>query len=172
MKIKSKKGFSSGLYEWTVLEPDGDVRIEFAEMHLKRSGLISGIRLRFENHAPFSKPLNFTIQYRDKKGTWKSVENPKQENEILKFNSVETDWLRIKLMVKPGTHCKVARAQAYVETEPSFNIRTVKLSDKVLIMIDGKQQLEIPGSWPKSQVGVTAENCSASFNGITCFKIE
>ena len=172
MKIKSKKGFSSGLYEWTVLDPGSDSRIEFAEMNLKRSGLISGVKLRFENHAPFSKPLNFIIQYRNKKGSWKSVENPKLENDILKFNSVETDCLRIKLMVKPGTHCKVARAMARVESETTFNIRSVKLSDKVLIMINGKQQLEIPGSWPKSKVGITAENCSASFNGITCFKIK
>ena len=75
-------------------------------------------------------------------------------------------------MVKPGTHCKVARAMARVESESAFNFRSVKLSDKVLIIIDGKQQVEIPGSWPKSKVGVTAENCAAGFNGITCFQIK
>jgi len=172
MIIKSKKGFSSGLYEWTVLDSDKNARIEFADMHLKRPGLISGLKLRFENHAPFSNPLNFTIQYRGKKGNWKSIKEIKLEKDILKFKPVEADRIRIKLMVKPGTHCQVARAMAWVESEPSFNIRTVKLSDKILIMIDGKQKLKIPGSWPKSQVGVSAENCTAAFNGITCFRIE
>ncbi len=172
MKIKSKKGFSSGLYEWTVLDFISDSRIEFTDLHLKRSGLISSVKLRFENHAPFSKPLDFTIQYYDKNGNWKSVKKTKQDKNILSFKPVETDWLRAKLMVKPGTHCQVARAQAFVESESSFNIRSVKLSDKVLIMIDGKQTLEIPGSWPKSKVGVSAENCVSTFNGITCYRIE
>jgi len=172
MEVKSQKGFSSGLYEWTVLDTDDDSRIEYSDMHLKRAGLISGVKLRFENHAPFSKPLNYKIQYRDKKGNWKFVKKAKQEENILKFNPVETDWLRVKLMVKPGTHCQVARAYAYVESEASFNIRSVKLKDKVLVMINGKQKLEIPGRWPKSQVGVSADNCLATFNGITLFRVE
>jgi len=172
MKVKSKKGFSSGLYEWTVLDSDSDSRIEFINMHLKRVGLISGVKLRFENHAPFSSPMDLAIQYRDIKGNWKSVKKIKQEENIFNFKPVETDRLRLKLMVKPGTHCKVARAMAYVKYEPSFNIRSVKLPDKVLIMINGKQKLEIPGRWPESQVGVSAENCAAVFNGITCFQIE
>ncbi len=172
MEVKSQKGFSSGIYEWTILDTEDNSRIEFFDMHLKRVGLISGVKLRFENHKPFSKPLNFKIQYRDKKGNWKFVKKAKQEENILNFNAIETDWLRVKLMVDPGTHCQVARAYAYVKSEPTFNIRSVKLQDKVLIMINGKQELEIPGRWPKSQVGVTADNWIATFNGITLFRIE
>jgi len=172
MEVKSLKEFSSGIYEWTILNADDNSRIEFVDMHLKRVGLISGVKLRFENHAPFSKPLDFKIQYRDKKGNWKFVKKAEQKENILNFNAIETDWLRVKLMVEPGTHCQVARAYAYVESEPSFNIRSVKLQDKVLIMINGKQELEIPGRWSKSQVGVSADNCLATFNGITLFRVE
>jgi hypothetical protein len=43
---------------------------------------------------------------------------------------------------------------------------------KILIFIDGKEKLEIPGTWTKSKVGITAENCKTEFNGITCFRIE
>jgi len=172
MKIKSKKGFSSGLYEWTVLDSDQNARIKFADMHLKRKGLVTGVKLRFENGKHFSAPNDFVVQRRNNNGEWTPVKIIEENGDVIKFEPMETDWLRIKLMIKPGTHCQLARAHAWVESESSINVRSVKLSDKVLIMINGKQQLEIPGNWPESKVGVSADNCVAAFNGITCFQIE
>ena len=132
------------------------------EMHLKRPGWISSMKLRFANRPP----QNLALRYRDTKGNWKKLEGLVRDGAILKFTPVETDAFRVKS--KGGD---IARAQAWVEGAPSVNIRSVKLRDKVLIIIDGKQELEIPGAWPKSQVGFTAENGKAAFNGITCFEI-
>jgi len=172
LKIKSKKGFSSGIYEWTVLDAKDNSRIEFFDLYLKRKGLISSIKLRFENNPPFSKPLNYTIQHLDKKGRWKTADQIKINDGIVTFNPVETDRLRIKLMVNPGTHCHLARAMARVEKQQTFNLRAVKLPEKVLIMIDGKQKIEIKGKWAKSKIAIFAENCKAAFNGITWFQIK
>ena len=53
----------------------------------------------------------------------------------------------------------------------SINLRTVKLADRVLIMLNGKQVFEIPGAWPASQVGLSNRDGTAIFNGISCFQI-
>ncbi len=132
------------------------------ELHLKRPGRVSAVKLRFEN----KKPVDLALQYRDKMGNWKKVEDLVLAGTVVKFTPVETDAFRIK-----STEGKIARAQAWVEGESSVNIRSVKLRDKVLIMVNGKQELEISGEWPRSQVGLSAENCAATFNGITFFQI-
>jgi len=131
-------------------------------LHLKRPGTVSAIKLEFENHAAG----NAEILYRNKTGRWLPVENPVREGNVFRFVPVETDRIRIKPTDNP-----VARAQAWVAGEPSLNIRTVKLRSKVLVMVDGKQVLEIPGEWPKSKTGLCAENGAVAFNGIVRFQI-
>ena len=132
------------------------------ELHLKRPGRVSSIKLRFNQK--LSK--DFALQYHTKIGGWKNVGNGMQKGETLKFTPVETDAFRVASSID-----SIVRAHAWIESEPSINLRIVKLRDKVLIMINGKQELEIPGEWPTSQVGLSAENGTATFNGITCFEI-
>lgn len=132
------------------------------ELYLKRPGRISSIKLQFNQE----RPKDFALQYHTKTGGWKNVENGIWEDTALKFIPVESDAFRVASSVDG-----IVRAHAWVESEPSVNLRTIKLQDKVLIMINGKQELEIPGEWPKSQVGLSAENGTATFNGITYFEI-
>ena len=131
------------------------------ELHLKRPGRVSRVKFQFDTQ----QPLNFALQYRNRTG-WKTVKNRVCEGTVLRFTPVETDAFRIKSMDDP-----IVRAHAWVESEPSVNVRIVKLRDKVLVMVNGKQELEIPGAWPKSQIGLSAENGAAAFNGMTCFQI-
>jgi hypothetical protein len=58
-----------------------------------------------------------------------------------------------------------------VETPGSVNLRTVKLKDRVILFVNGRQCLEIGGSWPASQVGLTSESMACHFNGLTQFRI-
>ncbi|RKX44241.1 MAG: hypothetical protein DRP64_06900 [Verrucomicrobia bacterium] len=132
------------------------------ELYLKRPARVSGVKLQFNK----KQPLDFALQYRNKTGGWNAVKNKVLDGTVIKFTPVETDGLRVKSLDD-----RIVRAHAWVESEPSVNIRTVKLRDKVVIIVNGKQELEIPGAWPKSQVGLSAENCAATFNGITCFQI-
>jgi len=112
------------------------------------------------------------LQYKDKNNKWRNIKTISQTKNKINFRAVKTNQLRVNFTVKPGEYCCVSKAYAKVEWQPSYNLRSVKVSDKIIIFIDGKQKLEIPGSWPKSKVGITAENCEAEFNGITCFRIE
>jgi hypothetical protein len=54
--------------------------------------------------------------------------------------------------------------------ERGYNLRTVKLDDKVILFLDGKQVAEIKGSWPASQVGLFGKDMPVTYNGITLFE--
>jgi hypothetical protein len=58
-----------------------------------------------------------------------------------------------------------------VETPGSVNLRAVKLKDRVILLVNGRQCLEIGGSWPASQVGLTSESMACHFSGLTQFRI-
>ena len=49
----------------------------------------------------------------------------------------------------------------------TFNLRAVKLDDRVILFVNGQQRLSIDGNWPASQVGLITENASGSFSGMT-----
>jgi len=53
----------------------------------------------------------------------------------------------------------------------SVNLRAVKLKDRVILFVNGQQRLEISGSWPASQVGLTSEGMASHFGGLTLFRI-
>ena len=133
-----------------------------SDLHLKRPGKVSSIKLQFEKE----RPTDFSLEYQDQSGNWVLAENLVSKDTILNFQTLETDHLRIT-----PTEGHMTRAYAWVKGAPSLNIRTVKLQDKVLVMIDGKQVLEIPGAWPASKVGFSEKPEKAAFNGISCFQI-
>ena len=58
-----------------------------------------------------------------------------------------------------------------VEAPGSVNLRAVKLTDRVLLFVNGQQRLEIGGGWPASQVGLTTEDIAGHFSGLTWFRI-
>jgi hypothetical protein len=58
-----------------------------------------------------------------------------------------------------------------IETPGSVNLRAVKLKDRVILYANGRQCLEIGGSWPASQVGLTSDSMACHFGGLTQFRI-
>ena len=88
------------------------------------------------------------------------------------FEPIETSCLRARTPTTPEINIRLIEAHARAEGQRSHNLRAVKLRDRTLLMIDGKQKLVIPGTWPAARVGLTAEGLKASFNGITCFRID
>ena len=57
-----------------------------------------------------------------------------------------------------------------VETGSNYNLRAVKLKDKVILFVDGKEVLTCDVSFGESQVGLFAENMNARFNGILVYQ--
>lgn len=58
-----------------------------------------------------------------------------------------------------------------VESPGSVNLRAVKLNDRVILFVNGRQLLEVAGAWPASQVGLTTEAMACHFSGLTYFQI-
>jgi hypothetical protein len=58
-----------------------------------------------------------------------------------------------------------------VEYPGSVNLRAVKLKERVILFVNGQQRLEVPGSWPASQVGLLTEAMACHFSGLTHFRI-
>ena len=57
------------------------------------------------------------------------------------------------------------------EVGRTCNLRIIRLEDRIIAMVDGKQVLEMPGAWPASRVGLIARGMVGRFDGVTCFWI-
>ena len=86
----------------------------------------------------------------------------------IKFNSLITNELRIK-EEKGDIIPEIKALYANIESKPNYNLRAVKLAEKVILFIDGKEVINIDGDWPLSQVGLVTKNMQCSYNGITLF---
>ena len=85
-------------------------------------------------------------------------------------------FLGIAILVLNGCNGDVLKNKWNVSA-PFFSARidhsldnvAVKLTEKVIIFIDGKEVMTIDGAWPPSQVGLVSTNIRCSYNGITLF---
>lgn len=59
-----------------------------------------------------------------------------------------------------------------VPDKTNYNLRTVKLADRVIFFVDGQEVLTVNVSFPPSQVGLFAANMNARFNGILVYRTE
>lgn len=177
MVVQQREDFGSGIYEWTVHEAGQPGRLETVDLHLKRPGLVSSLELRLDPYGPYTLPASIVVRCAKADGfaPVAAATTRTEEDGALQwvtFSPVETDCLQVVMEQEPGTHARLVEAHAQVEGQHSYHLRTVKLADRVLVMLDGKQELEIPGAWPPSRVGLVADGMRASFNGIRCFAIE
>ncbi|MDB5002620.1 MAG: beta-xylosidase [Mucilaginibacter sp.] len=103
-------------------------------------------------------PLDFKVAARDNQAVNK-----------IEFGKITANALRL---VSSAADNSVHVYKLYVTEEKTsdYNLRTVKLDDKVILFLDGKQVAEIKGSWPASQVGLFSKDMSVTYNGITLFE--
>ncbi len=59
-----------------------------------------------------------------------------------------------------------------VPDKVSYNIRTVKLADRVIIFLDGVEKFTVFESFGPSQVGLICQNMAAAYNGITVYQTQ
>jgi GH43 family beta-xylosidase len=103
-------------------------------------------------------PLDFKVVSRDNQAVSK-----------IEFSKIAADAIRL---VSSGSDNSVHVYKLYVAEEKTsdYNLRAVKLADKVVLFLDGKQIAEIKGAWPASQVGLFGKDASVSYNGIMVFE--
>jgi len=103
-------------------------------------------------------PLDFRIVSRDNKAV----------NRI-EFNTITADAFKLVSSANDSA-VRVYRIYVTEEKTTDYNLRTVKLNDRVVVFLDGRQVAEVKGSWPESQVGLFCKDMSVTYNGITFFE--
>jgi len=65
----------------------------------------------------------------------------------------------------PGT------LSARVSGKSTYNLRAVKRPGEVLLFVDGRQVMRVPGEWPAARVGLSTQGMAARFDGLLRFHI-
>ena len=103
-------------------------------------------------------PLDFRIVSRDNKSVNK-----------IEFNKITADALKLVSSAVDNT-VHVYKIYVTEGKTTNYNLRTVKIYDKVIVFLDGKQIAEVKESWPASQVGLFCKDMPVRYNGITLFE--
>lgn len=61
---------------------------------------------------------------------------------------------------------------AAVPSTNNYNLRAVKLADRVILFVNGQQTLTVSNAFGPSQVGLANQNVSARYNGILVYRTE
>lgn len=89
------------------------------------------------------------------------------------YLNAQIDTYRDELFVtgfKDGSALENRRV--YVGDGDNYNIRAVKLSDRVIFFVNGHQVMTYPADFGPSQVGLAVDKMSARFNGIMVYQTE
>lgn len=155
---------------WTVdltrtkhLHPDATYSDPFAKRYTFRSPtLIYGLRMRRKGQQDGRPiPASWTATYR-RDGDWKPLPSGTS------FDPILADALRLEIG-EDGD--EVGALSVHVLGKSTYNLRTVKLPGEVIIFVDGKEVLRVPGGWPPSRVGLTTRNMEATYDGLLRFDI-
>lgn len=177
MIVNQQEGFGSGAYEWNLLRKDQPGRPKLVEFRSNRSGLVSRVDLRFRREPPFQAPTDLELLLLQD-GQWQPAQilekgqNPNGAH-WLRIQPARAEKIRIRHYAPAGKRVQLLghRLNATIEAEPGYHFRTVRLPEKTLLFLDGRQLLEIPGAWPAAQVGLAAAKGKVRFDGITRFWI-
>jgi hypothetical protein len=135
--------------------------IEIAKSIYNRSDFLlntfDSIKIFYKNSGTWY-PLDFRIVSRDNNAI----------NRI-EFDRIVADALKIVSSAIDNT-VHVYKLYLTEEKTTSYNIRSVKLNDRVILFLDGKQIAEVKEYWPASQVGLFCKDMPARYNGITLFE--
>jgi len=104
------------------------------------------------------QPLDFKVVARDDQAVNK-----------IGFDKITADAIRL---VSAAADNSVHVYKLYVTEEKTsdYNLRAVKLSDRLILFLDGKQVTEINKSWPAAQVGLFGKDIPVTYNGLTLFE--
>ncbi|MCF7849242.1 MAG: hypothetical protein K9M45_10345 [Kiritimatiellales bacterium] len=168
--------------------PTDQVHVTFATIRNDDYDVILWNDGRFED-ADVPKPLT------QEPGILNEIRFRSQEADHVAFGIYDIDTVRIVIDSKTGRFKRYYEPDSYlapdeeveysddidfsgeegrpqevlvnVELESSYFFRCVKLSDKVIIHLNGEPALTINGNWPPAQVGLVTIEQPCVFNGIT-----
>jgi hypothetical protein len=86
------------------------------------------------------------------------------------FRRVEVSGMRGGEPLAPRT-ARVPRRErrAGPPGRDGYNLRVVKLAERVILFAEGREILELPGAWPAAQAGLFTHGMACYFRGVTLF---
>ncbi len=75
------------------------------------------------------------------------------------------DLPKASFSVRPRIH------RAHDASSSGYNLRTVKLKDRVVFFAEGRELGETEGNWPESRVGLFASEGACTFDGLTRYEL-
>jgi GH43 family beta-xylosidase len=158
--------------------PDPKYGDGFSKVYtLKKNTEISSVEIvkSIYNRADFSVNLFDSLKiYYKNSGEWRPLDFrivPGDDHALdkIEFNRITADALKIvSSAIDNSVH--VYKLFITEDITSDYNLRSVKLNDRVILFLDDKQIAEIKASWPASQVGLFCRDMPARFNGITLFE--
>ncbi|QKJ28562.1 family 43 glycosylhydrolase [Mucilaginibacter mali] len=120
--------------------------------------LFDSLKVEYHHHDEW-RPLNF-----------EKIPTGIQAVDQIKFPLITADALRIR---SSGFNTRMpAVYKIYTDEDGTsdYNLRAVKLKDKLLLFLDNGLIADIDGTWPPSQVGLFGTDAGACFNGLMLFE--
>jgi hypothetical protein len=89
----------------------------------------------------------------------------------MKFPSVKAEALRFMNKKATDKNRYIYKIKVNEVFKDSYNLRSVKLEDRIIIIVEGKQLCSINQAYPAAQVGLCSEGCMPCYNGILRYHI-
>lgn len=108
-------------------------------------------------------------------GEWKQLKfdrpvDDKLAIERITFPKIRADAIRITSVSSNPRLAAIYKINMDEEVTSDYNLRAVKLKDKVIVFLDGEQVAQINAAWPAARVGLTGNNTTISYNGIMLYE--
>lgn len=87
----------------------------------------------------------------------------------IEFDKITADAFRLMSATQDNAP-PIYKVYVTEEKTSDYNLRAVKLKDRVILFLDGKQVADIKAIWPAAQVGLFGHDASVNYNGITLFE--
>lgn len=89
------------------------------------------------------------------------------------YLSAEINLVTDKLVVYGAQNgVSIPNQEAAVANLSTYNLRAVKLSDRIILFVDGQEKLTVNQSFGPSQVGLINQNMAAAYDGILVYQTE
>jgi GH43 family beta-xylosidase len=122
-----------------------------------RINLFDSLKVYYRNNGDWY-PLDYKVVSRDNQAVNK-----------IEFGKITADAIRL-VSATADNSVHVYKLYTTEEQTSDYNLRAVKLADRVILFLDGKQVAEVKGSWPASQIGLAGKYAVVNYNGITLFE--
>jgi hypothetical protein len=143
------------------LYPDATHSDNFSKRYTLRSPTLIGELRTVQENGKSEQPIPTTWKVSYRRGrAWKTLPQGGP--------AVWADALRLE---RGNDGDEIGEVSARVVGTSTYHLRAVKRLAEVLLFVDGKEVMRIPGDWPAARVGLSTRGMRARFDGLLRFDV-